>query len=271
MLFIPLCAQKIIDLGYKLESANDYWKLFCADNDQYLGVGHEIIFSVYQDHINTQAYGGTTYIINAQVGGNMAYADYGLGGNGWGGIRVTPQFVDKFEEGDQRATFFTDGQSKEIKDISDFFSGYAFTKFTNLKADGSILADANSFPDTDFPVFRLADVYLMLAECQVVGGVSCDGIAKFNAIRTRAGVGEIAAPTAKNIIDERARELAWECHRRSDLVRFGLLTTGDYLWAHKGMNSNVGTPHAVDAKYNLFPLASSDVISNPNLKQNAGY
>jgi hypothetical protein len=263
--------QKVIDLGYQLESANDYWKLFCADNDQYLGVGHEIIFSVYQDHINTQAYGGTTYIINAMVGGNMNYADYGLGGNGWGGIRVTPQFVDKFEEGDQRATFFTDGQSKEIKDVSDFFSGYAFTKFTNLKADGSTIPGANSFPDTDFPVFRLGDVYLMLAECQVVGGVSCDGIAKFNAIRTRAGVDEIANPTASDIINERARELAWECHRRSDLVRFNLLTTGDYLWSHKGMNSNVGTPHAVDAKYNLFPLASSDVISNPNLTQNKGY
>ena len=264
--------QKIIDLGYKLESANDYWKLFCADNDQMLGVGHEIIFSVYQDHINTQAYGGTTYIINAQVGGNMAYADYGLGGNGWGGLRVTPQFVDKFEEGDQRATFFTNGQSKEIIDIGDFFSGYAFTKFTNLKADGSMLADANSFPDTDFVVFRLGDVYLMLAECEVVGGVNCGGIAKFNEIRTRAGVMPITAPTKANILDERARELAWECHRRSDLVRFGLLTSGDYLWAHKGMNSNVGTPHGVDSKYNLYPLASSDVISNSeNLKQNTGY
>ena len=264
--------QKIIELGYTLESANDYWKLFCADNDQYLGVGHEIIFSVYQDHINTQAYGGTTYIINAMVGGNMNYADYGLGGNGWGGIRVTPQFVDKFEDGDQRATFFTDGQTKEIVDISDFASGYAFTKFTNLKANGSVLADANSFPDTDFPVFRLGDVYLMLAECQVVGGVSCDGIAKFNAIRTRAGVPTIANPTKADIIDERARELAWECHRRSDLVRFGLLTTSDYLWSHKGMNSNVGTPHAVDSKYNLYPLASSDVISNSeNLEQNDGY
>ena len=263
--------NKIIGLGYKLESANDYWKLFCADNDQFLGVGHEIIFSVYQDHINTQAYGGTTYIINAQVGGNMAYADYGLGGNGWGGLRVTPQFVDKFEEGDQRATFFTNGQSKEIIDIGDFFSGYAFTKFTNLKADGSILADANSFPDTDFVVFRLGDVYLMLAECEVVGGVNCGGIAKFNEIRTRAGVMPITAPTKANILDERARELAWECHRRSDLVRFGLLTSGDYLWSHKGMNSNVGTPHAVDSKYNLYPLASSDVISNTNLVQNPGY
>ena len=255
------CAEyckKIIDLGYKLESANDYWKLFCADNDQMLGVGHEIIFSVYQDHTNTQAYGGTTYIINAQVGGNMNYADYGLGGNGWGGIRVTPQFV-------------TNGQSKEIIDIGDFFSGYAFTKFTNLKADGSILPDANSFPDTDFIIFRLADVYLMLAECEVVGGVNCDGIAKFNEIRTRAGVAAIASPSKDDIINERARELAWECHRRSDLVRFGLLTTSDYLWSHKGMNSNVGTPHAVDSKYNLYPLASSDVISNTNLVQNPGY
>ena len=133
------------------------------------------------------------------------------------------------------------------------------------------MADANSFPDTDFPVFRLGDVYLMLAECQVVGGVNCDGIAMFNAIRTRAGVDAIANPTASDIINERARELAWECHRRSDLVRFNLLTTGDYLWSHKGMNSNVGTPHAVDSKYNLFPLASSDCMSNPNLKQNTGY
>jgi hypothetical protein len=263
--------QKIIDLGYKLESATDYWKLFCADNDQYLGIGHEIIFSVYQDHINTQAYGGTTYIINAMVGGSMDYADYGLGGNGWGGIRVTPQFVNKFEDGDQRAKFYTNGQTKEIVDIGDFASGYAFTKFTNLKADYTSLSDANSFPDTDFPVFRLGDVYLMLAECQVVGNISCDGIAKFNEIRTRAGVNTIASPSASDIIDERARELAWECHRRSDLVRFGLLTSGDYLWSHKGMNSNVGTPHAVDSKYNLFPLASSDIISNPNLEQNPGY
>jgi hypothetical protein len=263
--------QKIIGLGYKLESAADYYKMFCADNDQLLGIGHELIFSVYQDHTNTQAYGGTTYIINAMVGGKMSYADYGLGGNGWGGIRVTPQFVDKFESGDQRAKFFTTGQQKEIKDISDFTNGYAFTKYTNLKANGAMIDGANSFPDTDFPMFRLGDVYLMLAECQVIGGVSCDGIARFNDIRTRAGVNPIAAPTRANIIDERARELAWECHRRSDLVRFGLLTSGDYLWSHKGMNSNVGTPHGVDSKYNLYPLSSSDVISNTNLTQNAGY
>ena len=264
--------QKIIDLGYKLESKADYHKMFCADNDQMLGVGHEIIFSVYQDHINTQAYGGTTYIVCASVGGNMNPSDYGLGGDGWGGIRVTPQFVDKFDTSDQRGKFFTNGQTKTITDLGNFQSGYAFTKFTNLKADGSMISGANAFPDTDFPVFRLADVYLMLAECEVVGGVTgINGKARFNDVHTRAGLTADNDITRQDIIDERARELAWECHRRSDLVRFSLFTTGDYLWAYKGMNSNVGTPHAVLSKYNLYPLASSDVMSNQNLKQNEGY
>ena len=296
--------QKILDLGYKLEPQANYFKMFGADNDQCLGVGHEIIFSVYQDHINTQGYGGTTFIVNAATGGTMAYYDMGLGGNGWSGIRLTPEFVDKFSAADRRAAFYVDGQTKEIADIGDFFSGYAFMKFTNLKADGSLingtkltdlrpvaeavaaddqdkeakekltkmLQGVNSFPDTDFPMFRLADVYLMLAECQVVGGVSgANGIARFNEIRNRAGVSSIANPTKQDIIDERGRELAWECHRRSDLIRFNQLTTSDYIWAHKGMNSNIGTPHAVDSKYNLFPLASSDVMSNPNLTQNPGY
>lgn len=270
--------QKVIDLGYQLESQSNYFKMFGADNDQYLGVGHEIIFSVYQDHLNTQAYGGTCYIVNAECGGTMDYAALGLGGAGWGGLRLTPEFVDKFSNTDIRGKFYTDGQTKEIEDLGNFQSGYAFIKYDNLKADGSVLSDANSFPDTDFPVFRLADVYLMLAECQVVGGVNVNingksGIDYFNDVRSRAGVTRLNAPTADDIINERGRELAWECHRRSDLVRFNLLTTDTYLWSHKGMNSNAGTPHSVDAKYNLYPIPASDIMSNPNLAaaQNNGY
>lgn len=267
--------QKIIDLGYTLESKEDRYKLFCADNDQLLGVGHEIIFSIYQDHINTQAYGGTTYIVNAACGGKAdPAADFGLGGNGWGGIRLTPDFVNKFENGDARAVFFTTGQTKEINDISTFEQGYAFKKFTNLKADGSMIDGANSFPDTDFPMFRLADVYLMLAECGIVGGVDLGAktaLDYFNDVHTRAGLTALAGISSDNIIDERGRELAWECHRRSDLVRFGMLTTNKYIWAYKGMNSNNGSAHAVDSHFNLYPIPSSDIMANSNLKQNAGY
>ena len=269
--------QKIIDLGYKLESVYDYWKLFCADNDKYLGVGHEIIFSVYQDHLNTKAYGGTTYLINAACGGAADYAsDFGLGGSGWAGFRVTPEFVNKFDNNDLRGggLFFETkaGMGKNINDIGEFENGgYSYKKFTNLKEDGSIIADANSFPDTDFPVFRLADVYLMLAECQIVGNVSVDGLSLLNQVRQRAGLNSLTTATANDIIDERARELAWECHRRSDLVRFDMLTTDKYIWSYKGMNNNIGTPHAVDKRYNLYPIPSSDIMSNSNLIQNEGY
>ena len=94
------------------------------------------------------------------------------------------------------------------------------------------------------------------------------GIDYFNAVRTRAGVSTMASPTSSDILDERGRELGWECHRRSDLVRFGKLTTGDYIWSWKG-GTQAGT--AVDSKYNLFPIPSSDINSNSNLTQNTGY
>lgn len=272
--------QKIINLGYKLESQANYFNMFNASNDEFQGVGHEIIFSVYQDAINTQAYGGTTYIVNTECGGKMDYKAIGLGGAGWGGLRVTPQFVNKFTTSDIRGKqgvdyngFFTTGQDKEIKDLSTFSEGYGYTKFTNLKKDGTGI-DA-SFVSADFPVFRLADVYLMLAECQVVGNVKVsvnghDGIWFFNQIRERANAADMTTVTANNILDERSRELAWECHRRSDLVRFNKLTTSDYIWAWKGSLSNA-EGNSVDSKYNLYPIPANDINSNTNLQQNTGY
>ncbi|HRN17396.1 MAG TPA: RagB/SusD family nutrient uptake outer membrane protein, partial [Xylanibacter oryzae] len=271
------CAEackNIISLGYNLEPQSSYWNMFNASNDELQGVGHEIIFSIYQDAINTQAYGGTTYIVNAECGGKMDYKALGLGGAGWGGFRVTPQFVNKFTGSDIRGTkFFTTGQNKEIKDLSTFSEGYAYMKFTNLRKDGTGVNA--SFVSADFPIFRLADVYLMLAECQVVGGVSVnvnghDGTWYFNQVRERANAEDITKVSANDILDERSRELAWECQRRSDLVRFNKLTTSDYLWAWKGsLSSSDG--NSVDNKYNIYPLPASDVTSNTNLKQNTGY
>lgn len=280
------CAEactKVLNLGYTLESATLWPDLFNATNGKLQGPGHEIIFSVYQDETYAQGYGGTTFLLWAAVGGDMSYGDYGMAGSGWGGIRVTPQFADLYTAGDRRADILVKedkGQLKEIEDIGNFQHGYAFPKFTNLtdkNLDGNLTAENTtySFSSADFPVFRAADIYLMLAECETVGGVNVNvngmtGSDLFNAVRTRMGASPIEGPTKRNIIDERGRELAWECHRRSDLVRFGLLTsTGEYDWAWKGGSKDgSGT---INSRYNIFPIPSTDIISNTNLKQNLDY
>jgi hypothetical protein len=70
------------------------------------------------------------------------------------------------------------------------------------------------------------------------------------------------------ILDERSRELYWEAHRRTDLIRFGKLTGGDYIWTWKG---NVKEGRATDTYRNLFPIPSAELSANPNLIQNDQY
>ena len=122
-------------------------------------------------------------------------------------------------------------------------------------------------------MFRLADVYLMYAECKcrAAGGGSysnTDGLQQLNYVRTRAGLSPLASYDLDDILDERARELYFECHRRSDLIRFGKFTSGSYLWDWKG---GVYEGRGVEDKFNLFPIPTDDTNSNDKLTQNPGY
>ncbi len=251
----------------------NYLDLFSADNHKCVisstYPGTEIFFAVPQDGVNIRSYGATNYIIFASTGGDMdAAGDMGIS-SGWGGLTLTKAFVDKFdEETDKRANFYT-AYGKEIPDIMTYTSGgYKSMKYRNINADGTPAQEAG-FVDTDFPVFRTADAYLMLAECAARGKADkSEGLAALNAVRVRAGLAEASDLTLQGVLDERARELYHELVRRQDLVRFNQFTTADYLWDYKG-GEKEGT--AVDAKYNVYPLCSSDVNANSNLKQNPGY
>ena len=260
-------AQAVISAGYSLPA--NFRSNFTADNNS----SPELILVAAQDGRSTQTWGGMTFLIHAGCGGSMSAASYGID-YCWGGYRMKQQTYRRFAVGDSRAAFFyTTGQTDSVSDRGDFTKGIAAPKFTNLKANGDT-AQAKGMVDTDFPIFRLADAYLIYAEANIRGGggSAANALTYLNAVRQRAYGGTsanfAALPPVDTILAERGRELLFEASRRSDLIRFGVFTGGTYVWAWKG-----GTPGGspLPSFRDLYPLPANELIANPNLQQNPGY
>lgn len=291
--------EKVMSMGYSLES--DYSKLFNADNDKRT---NEIIFALPVSAEHIVSWGSSTYLVCGQLSmsnANQNVAAFGAT-SGWSEFRLRPEFVDKFtqadidgdDNGDKRCKFFTNGQSKDITDMTTETAGYLSEKWSNLKDDGTTASNTgDAGVDTDFPLFRLADVYLMYAECVVrtgddwdnwAGGSDAESDSRkkgaiywINKVRERAyGIDENGNPkgqvwkenfSSKDaflqfILDERARELYHEGYRRTDLIRYGQFTTNKYIWQWKG---GVHDGQAVDSKYNIYPIPNTELTANPNL------
>jgi hypothetical protein len=267
---------RVIDAGYSLE--DNYQHLFLADNHTANG----IIFAIPQDGDRTRHYGGTTFLAHAPVGNEMDPANFGLD-FGWVGLRTTSASVDRYTSGDSRDDFFfTQGQEKEIDatlpngettddPIGAFSQGYAAPKFQNVTSDGQPGSNV-TFPDTDYPMFRLADAYLMYAEATLRSdaGDESRALSLLNDLRERAGLGRDLSQsdlTLDFILDERSRELFWEAHRRTDLIRFNQFTENG-TWPWKG---GVQEGTTTESFRNVYPIPASELRANPNLEQNDGY
>ncbi len=270
--------DELINSAYSLTP--NYLFNFLADNNTN-GAQNEIIFPVINDGVNTQNFGGTTIIIQGEVGGPEQNGEsLGVQAGGFGGLfRVRRQFAELFVnttlfENDDRNTLITQDRTIEINDIGDNATGFLITKYSNLTSSGEPGSDA-TFTDTDFPLFRLADVYLMYAEAHLRGGggdlATATGF--INDLRERSFGDTTANITSDELtldflIDERSRELYWESHRRQDLIRFGLYTGGVYNWSYKGGPQNGS---AISENFKLFPIPESSRATNTNLGQNPGY
>ncbi|TSD63308.1 RagB/SusD family nutrient uptake outer membrane protein [Inquilinus sp. KBS0705] len=146
--------------------------------------------------------------------------------NGWN--IPTQDMVNAYEPGDKRrAASLIDFTSDEYGIDLPFIK-----KYQSIGAVQGVTAN-------DFPVYRYADVYLMLAECLNEQGYSGGGDAfkYLNLVRTRAGLAsktpvntpnQVAFRTA--IAHERQVELAFENHRWFDLLRTGKAT--EVMTAH---------------------------------------
>jgi len=254
--------SKIIDEGgYSLISA-----------DKYLSRGTDGLFG---DKCNSQE-----VILALFIDGKLAprniigirslYGPHGealFGFSTWHGATVHQDFVNKYDDNDIRKAQWLLGPQvvgEDVKanytiNISSFTAagiqeGARNSKFLPVAPyDGGAASN-------DFPVYRYADVLLMKAEALVRDGQASAAVEFLNQVRNRAGLDDFdGEPTLDDIYDERGRELAWEGHRRQDMIRFD-----KFLAAHdfKGVSN---------PRYLLFPIPASAIAANGTLEQNDGY
>ena len=291
-------AEAVIAMGYKL--CPNYEELFMQDNTENLNARNEFIFAIAYDRDKTQSYGGTTALINASLGedannGIAAALCYPAGTkisrDQWNGYHVPNEYVTNFdlvgvdweaksgfgynrEKSDRRAFFYNIG-GVEAYDKANVNSGWRCWKFNSRASDGTLYSTDNYtiFSSADFPMFRLAEMYLIYAEAQarLDGGTTTDSKAMgyIKELRDRAGVTTPSSINLDFILKERACELMWEGHRRTDLIRYGYFTAMSYPWPYKG-----GIPDgkvALPSYRTVYPLLQSDLSENKNLVQNVGY
>ncbi|MGN1210605.1 MAG: RagB/SusD family nutrient uptake outer membrane protein [Candidatus Cryptobacteroides sp.] len=275
--------EEIYKLGYAL--APSHAELFRGDNGENPDARKEILFAAAYDAENTQSYGGTTYLTAAALAAEDGPANINGTTNGWAGLRVPDQYVQTyfapqsadFSTGEYTITdkrgqyFYIKGRQQSMQDNLDkFLFGWSYIKFNNAPhdmdpVDYAATAANKSYADIDFPLIRLGEIHLIYAEaCLHAGGSAANQIA---ALATRAGVSAPATIDEEFLMAERARELMWEAHRRTDLIRFKKWISG-YNWTYKGGNFN---GQDLPAHFVVYPIPSTELATNLDLKQNDGY
>ncbi|MCM1163022.1 MAG: RagB/SusD family nutrient uptake outer membrane protein [Muribaculaceae bacterium] len=267
-----LCQQ--IQQSIPWDASLDYRYLFCATNDKYVGNG-EIIWAVPQDANTMQTYGGTTYLSVGAYNAKVDCLPYGCAGDQWAGPRVNPTLSRTLTSSDKRRLFYTGKLHEDIlpadmQDWTEDGGGYMCVKYVYTpendytNASGKYTA-VSAYNNADYPLFRLADVYLMLAECEKHGASGCNGVDRFNDVRLRAGGAPVGSYSLDDVLKERMCELYWEGHRRSDLIRFGKYTGSNYMWSWKG-GSYAGAAIADYRSVYAIPVAFEETLG-----QNPGY
>lgn len=298
------------DLSRQAKGGNSgYAQLFMADNDENPEAMQEIILPIRQDGLRTRAYSGSLMLIAGARSSQMPnyglketwtclFARESMTKKFFPSTTDVPLAEtaadDKASQeevanldakngttvadvinraGDDRALLYSGcaNGTRKVKtdEISGFTDGLSLVKWTNLRSDGTAGSDP-SWPDTDIPLFRLAEAYLTRAEAKWrKSGRLDDALDDINELRRRANTRTLPSITSEmDILDEWCREFFMEGRRRSDLVRFECFAGSKYIWDWKG---GVADGTTVDSHFNVYPIPADDIRNNKNLKQNEGY
>jgi hypothetical protein len=265
-------AERVISSGeYTLEPS--WTKNFTPDNHD----SKENIFYV----ANTDA--------QPDIGENfpmrtLHYNQLSVGGGPWNGFATIADTYNAFDPADKRRDMFLVGQqySFETGQAVNDRAGNPLV-FTTSIANETAAAEnegarynkfvpkvgvpsGNSFPN-NYPIFRLAEMYLIEAEALNELGQTPQAIDKLNMVHARAYTGLAPLSTGLSqaqvrtaIFNERLFELAGEGKRRTDMIR-----AGTYL-APRAYKNATSEPYKI-----LFPIPQTQIAANPMLVQNPGY
>lgn len=281
--------EQIFNMGYTI--CPDHAALFRGDNGENMQARSEMLWAVDYNADKTESYGGTSYILSATLASTDITDQSRPNGqrNGWAGLRVPYEYVARYfdvsdqdyESGsykvsDKRGEVFYIKGRKESMDgaLYSFMNGWSCLKFNNIphdQTDQSFLpvSAVKAFSDVNFPMIRLGEIYLIYAEACMNLGAGSLALPKLAELSERAGADPPVEITQEYLVAERARELMWEAHRRTDLIRYGLFHTSDYLWPYKGGESFAG--QAFPEYKCIFPIPPTELSANDELVQNPGY
>jgi hypothetical protein len=275
---VSLCDEVINSGNYSLETGINYYDNFAPNNGM---EGSELIF--VQPNLESEP------------GGNVASRylmtlHYNQNPSGWNGFTTIADFYNKFEDSDVRKggvdypgldeesglkAGFLIGQQFDVNGVpledrngnplvytleSPIISSGANVETSGVRGMKYIPDYSNTqFPDNDYVLLRYADVLLTKAEALFRLGQAGEALTIINDLRATRGASDLPGLTEDDVIDERGRELWWENHRRTDLIRFGKFLEA---WNEKPQT---------DAFRVLFPIPEVAITNNPNLTQNPGY
>ena len=173
--------------------------------------------------------------------------------------------------------------------VDTFSEGWGCYKYNNIPSyeTGVEYWERTKNPDRstniDYPLVRLGEIYLIYAEACAHLGQGAVAQPYVNQLTERAGLLSTdegrTVPAAWNaeamkwFREERGRELYWEGHRRTDLIRYDSFSSANYVWPFKAGNPNPDPVKGVtfSSHLELFAYPASQIKANPDWKNPKGY
>lgn len=205
------------------------------------------------------------------------------GGRSWGRTFPNPYLMSLYPKDDARLNGFyrrfwtynnpsrlppgkSLGDTIQAKDVADPFRQLspAVTKYWDSERD---ISSAESYKD--IIGIRLAETYFIAAEALMRQGKITEALPYVNAIRKRAGVANLTSLNEDILLEERAKELAFEGHRWFELKRMGKLI--ERVRKYGGSDEWPQVRENIQSFHIRRPIPQAEIDLMPRYPQNEGY